>query len=489
MQEREFEKQVKEQMQGFDLEPSSEVWTNVELRIRKEKKRRFIAWWFAAALLIAGGGMYYGWYDRGVEAKKEMAAIPSSSPDATPAAPASNNATAGKPVTNQQTPVIGETGDANTSLPAGILSAGEKSKTNDSHFTTGTASKTKNGMLQSSPAVVNTNKKRGLPASKKDEEAIVTHNREQPKVDISDASPGATAKSNLQPALTRASDLPNNTDSLKTAPDHPIATTKRNETDSAAVAKAKPAEEPQKVKRKNEWETGISLFAGKSNLGDGLGFSQDERMLDATTLGAVPPFPSTPQYVVREPQSSVSAGVGFFVKRKLSEKLNFYGDFKYTYLSTRVLTGNKVDSTPFANNSPVFVNVSGATSFFRPATSANSSNYTNRYHYLNLSAGISWNIIHRKRFKLYWDNSIGYGRLLGSNMLHYNSSLPGYYKDNDLLSKNQFFFSTGFTVPVSKRLELSAAVSYTPSSLLKNLNSDRLHFTQFGIGLRYFLKK
>ena len=55
MQENEFEAAVNHQMEGFGIEPSAQVWTEVERRIRKDKKRRFAIWYWFLLLFLAGG--------------------------------------------------------------------------------------------------------------------------------------------------------------------------------------------------------------------------------------------------------------------------------------------------------------------------------------------------------------------------------------------------------------------------------------------------
>jgi hypothetical protein len=43
----EFEKQVQQKMDELQLRPSTEVWEEVEKRIRKEKKRRWLHYCWA----------------------------------------------------------------------------------------------------------------------------------------------------------------------------------------------------------------------------------------------------------------------------------------------------------------------------------------------------------------------------------------------------------------------------------------------------------
>ena len=58
MLENEFEKQVRQKMNRLHLQPGTEVWEEVERRIRKKKRRRIIIFWFLLAGLFLGGGWW-----------------------------------------------------------------------------------------------------------------------------------------------------------------------------------------------------------------------------------------------------------------------------------------------------------------------------------------------------------------------------------------------------------------------------------------------
>ena len=59
LMQNEFEKKVQDQLAGFSINPSDEVWLHVEKNIlqEKRKKRLIVLWWTAAILFIAGGGL------------------------------------------------------------------------------------------------------------------------------------------------------------------------------------------------------------------------------------------------------------------------------------------------------------------------------------------------------------------------------------------------------------------------------------------------
>ena len=59
MQE-EFENTVRERMHTFGIQPSHEVWGEIEAVLNKKKHRRvFVGWWILLGLVVLGGGVLY----------------------------------------------------------------------------------------------------------------------------------------------------------------------------------------------------------------------------------------------------------------------------------------------------------------------------------------------------------------------------------------------------------------------------------------------
>ena len=64
-----FEHQIADQVSGFQLTPSNQVWKGVVLELDKEKsKKRGIFWWMPLGLLVIG---LAGWFLRKQSFKKE----------------------------------------------------------------------------------------------------------------------------------------------------------------------------------------------------------------------------------------------------------------------------------------------------------------------------------------------------------------------------------------------------------------------------------
>jgi hypothetical protein len=178
---------------------------------------------------------------------------------------------------------------------------------------------------------------------------------------------------------------------------------------------------------------------------------------------------------------------GVYIKKSVAKKLDLNIGLGYLYLSTKFIVGSRVDSVRNINN-PYSGGLT-VNNFYRISTAADHSPYTNQYHFISLSGELSWRIITGKKKKVYRENGLSYSRLLSSTMLHSDGIFPGYYKDNRLLNRNHVFVSTGFSIPVSERLMINPFVSYGLTPVLKNTNSERTNFTNFGIHVRILLNR
>ncbi|MBL7748565.1 MAG: hypothetical protein JNM19_14110, partial [Chitinophagaceae bacterium] len=174
-------------------------------------------------------------------------------------------------------------------------------------------------------------------------------------------------------------------------------------------------------------------------------------------------------------------------QRPVSKKLQLGFGLSYNYLSNRMNVGNRVDSSRVVSNN--FSAGAAVSNFYQPSNSAFSNKYHNQYHFVSLSADLSWRIVDGKKIKLDWKNSLQYGLLVGSSMLHFDRNLPGYYQDNTLLNKGQLFLSTGFSIPVSNKVRINPFVNYSLTPVLKKTNSDKTYYADFGIRFHFLLNK
>ena len=64
-----FEKKIQERMQDFSLEPSPQVWAELESALRENKRRRFAIWWWLMPLMLGVGGAFW-YYNKTVDVNK-----------------------------------------------------------------------------------------------------------------------------------------------------------------------------------------------------------------------------------------------------------------------------------------------------------------------------------------------------------------------------------------------------------------------------------
>ncbi len=479
MRENEFEKQVKEKMDDFHLRPSPEVWADVERRIRKEKKRRIIFWWPLLFILLAGGIGAGIWFMN----KKERTANDTDTVKGTIIEKPAGIETPKQPEQGLVPPEKNDTGwiPATTDTNAVIIKPGTTVALSNNKLTA------VNSHVQEafSSKAGSVKKKK---TKKNDEVSAVTIEPAEVKTTIPDVGPvtvnNIAAEKKIPVAELVVADQQTKTtmpDSLQTVPAAVVSATVKP-ADSAM--KATVSEKQKKKPGKWNWE--LNASAGRSSVvnGIGAGLFKSGRLEVADALGGVPAlatYRSTPIYY------GTSAGIGVNIQRPVSKKLQLGFGLSYNYLSNRTNVGNRVDSSRVVSNN--FSTGAAVSNFYQPSNSAFSNKYRNQYHFVSLSADLSWRIIDGKKFKLDWKNSLQYGLLAGSNMLHFDRNLPGYYQDNTLLNKGLLFLSTGFSMPVSSKVKINPFVNYSLTPVLKKTNSDKTYYADFGIRIHFLLNK
>ena len=473
MRENEFEKQVQQKMDDYNLSPSAEVWIEVERRIRKEKKRRFIFWWFIFFGLLAGGGAAGLWLMNSNKKKKSGIA------------------------TNHSKTTAEHTQSAtDKTITAGNHSQEDDStaiKRNNKTVVIGEVNKTIATAKESKPVYIGSKQpvvKKEATIKKQSVVKLIVPKKDKPvakeftnKED--DGIPVTSVEVVSEPVTPNETVAivnkvePSQKEILKQSP--PVEKSPEEKKQDTVTALQN---EKKEEKKKRKWDSGVAFSAGSSSLVRGLRFSGGPLYADAVALsasGSGNPVQVSSSVIY----SSFSWSAGFYVKKPVSKKLDVAIGLSYSYLSAKMNVGSRVDSARVINNS--YSSGVSVTNFYRPLYTGNSRVYHNQYHFISLSGDLSWRIIKGKKIKINWDNGISYNHLIGSSMLHYDPNLPGYYRDNKRLLKSQLFISTGFTIPVSRQLLINPFLSYSVTPVLKNESSVKANFRNFGIRIRYVL--
>jgi hypothetical protein len=502
MWENEFEKKVHQKMEEFKLRPDPAVWEQVKERIHKERKRRFIFWWFLVPLLLAGGIGGGVWLNRNKNDKNKNNNYKTASVK-TETIPGNSKSTlsstsvitaADSQQMNNNKLSLPDHITTNNSIETPVTNK-ENSISQHKEITAYTAEKaaiTSPGVsaFSAKNSAVKKKEKKNTQIIKEEittlspannpNEAIITSINTDPVKEVPEKSVTADA-----PPIAKITATAPVTISTGPAPDtaaKKITTVLQPDTVAAIAA-------PIKLKNNRKWQWGISAGGGRSATVSPIISGSQKSALRADVQGAPSPLLS-PYASTNNSLTNINYGASFqagvFAQKQLAKRWQLQVGAGYTYLSTRKNIGRRVDRV--TNISNLFSN-GVVDNYYTPGDASAMNAYRNQYHFVYLSADISWRIINGKKFKLDWKSGIQYSRLIGSTMLHYDYNLPGYYKDNSLLEKNQVFLSTGLSLPVTKRLIINPFVSYSPIQVLKKTAAENIHYSNFGIRIQFLLKK
>jgi hypothetical protein len=484
MKQKEFEKEVMEKMGAFNMQPSDEVWLEVERRIRKEKKRRFIFWWPLFALLLVGGaGIYFlSQKNKKDDSKTEIVRSENrNNEDNKEKNSLSNEVDKAEYKKEEKSSVAMDEIQAETTV---------KKESNNIVSIKPLADK------KIRPVVIPEQKIHHQPAiasikkSKNDrdplpETRVVDAGKDLPITDMLEKRNHAVESN------TVANISPNIPKLIKT---DTVATFNNDTVVAAAIVSAAKINTVPVIdtvvtikqnKKENPWQWGAGLFTGSSSLSEGFGILNKSFSLDVYAANQVSNLSS---YHSSPVINGASFSISTFVQKTISDKLDLKVTAGYTFLSWKFTVGARVDSvfSPGAISTPSGGFASG---YYRSADAASGNKYSNNYHLPGLSAQLSWKIMQGKKLKLFWDNGIGYNRLISSSMLHYSSTIPGYYKDNSQLTKHHIVFSTGLSLNMGGRFYFGPALNYSFTPVLNNKAQPVNHFNSFGINTRFLFKK
>ncbi|MBL7732155.1 MAG: hypothetical protein JNM88_13325 [Chitinophagaceae bacterium] len=495
MPENEFEKQVQQKMEEFRVRPSAEVWTAVEERIREKKRRRFIFWW--PLLLLIGGGIAAGILllndrreNKGPLSGTDTDAVTVPSRDISQ--PEEKNSAAGIATDNSETkntPGINGTGDVAETKPV----SQQQDVTAPASLPVGTGS-----LSNKAPAHL-VKSKNGRKGKRVAAQPTTLHTSVD---EIGKSTSEVPASATIKPAVTDAEVQPVIDTDVSTKISTPDSAGKEDaktfvaavtlpvKTDS--VAQPVSVNIPAKEKKKQAWQRSFTFSLGRSTVVDsaGLGFFRGNSVADMYVSGGggSGTTPGLSRFVGPSTvYNSTSFSAGMQWSKKINRKLELQLGAGYSYLSSRIKVGNRADSSRFINNS-LSANLV-TRDYYRYDSAGRTNNYRNQYHFISLSAGLSLRVVQGKKFSLDWVNNLAYRRLFFSTMLHYDGTIPGYYKDNSLLNRNQFFFTTGLSVPFQKGFALEPYFSYGFTPVLKKGNGSAKHYADVGIRISFLLNK
>jgi hypothetical protein len=445
MQENNFEKKVQQRMEELNISPSGAVWDKVYARIKKEKRRRFILWFLFAGILLLGGGAFW------LSEKKDTGMI--------------SDHTADKKNTTDK-----ETKEGNAVMLNKI-----DNREKETH------EKLKQPENKAQPAIekgVVTEKKGALikefklpqkfkknytaggqdqPAKKSKYKPASIEPVESPKAnqqsDLKNADAGKILPSDLTEQKT--GEIKNNTDKPLQKPDldslqhgniqQPSVLNKdsviRRTTvnDSSVKQKAENPKDPaiaaiKKEPSSKKWSWGVHFTPGISSMNEQLLSLGNTKSADfSSSPNSTGGGAAAPRAGPSVSKPGLAFQVGVFVQRNLSRRTKFETGLQYAYYSDRITVGRRNGSV---NQSLLDYSVIHS--------AGDSIKFTNRYHFLELPAGVKIQMNKKPVKPLYLNMGFNIGWMAGTNALVYDTASGGiYYNSKKHFNRLQFSLSLG----------------------------------------------
>lgn len=486
MHENKFEKQVQEKMEELQFAPSDAVWGNIDKEINKGKKRRRPVFWlfFLFGFLLLGGGYFF--------------AVNRNSP---------------KVLANVQQQKQIERLQNKQSI-ANDKKVDDRKKENDdfkkppveSEGNKIKGSKAQElrpyGNSEQEKKISQYNKNKKIIWNDKKNKTVPAFNPGKEKTEANEKVGLSKERNKLQDQYANeeisdnlvVGDNKENTNKNETAPlrkiIHDSAAVKKNNipdvtktagTDSASGIKS--AKHEKKQKTSPPWKIGFSAQAGVSNINQSL--FQSTYVTNAyyyTPANSV----SSPGTVINNSSKinpGFSFGGGIFVSRSLSKRISFSAGINYHYYSTKIHTGNFVDSARYvylANAS-----ASQANGYYR---NGSSNGYTNYYHFIELPLSLDFQLNRNHKMPLIWEAGFSLSYLLNGDALHFDPVTNVYYKNNALFNKTHLNAATaillGFHIHKTD-LQIGPQLQYGLTGLLNKSAGNPEHLFYSGLKISF----
>ena len=479
MQENEFEKQVKNMMEEFQLAPSDTAWEKVSHRITEEKKRkRYFIFLLFFGLITAG---VFGYFISEKNTKKLNAVTITNKA----AQHDKDNIVSIDSNKNNSDKTLSATNDVVINDTATKDLKNDKTIFKDDH--------TSNKYLQ-----LNSTINKDLRAYKKDvsvlknDKIALQQNTSTPKksnIVIAD-----TNKILQQDSIVSTSLIITNDSSLRIAKSNNVdsslihtdsATNTLPATNAAVKKKESKTLSTYKIPK---WQFGVNAMYGKSNLTSGL-VSVDKALPSAlgpldSIAGRFDTSGNSKLYTASEAYS-----FGFVVQKKIFKTAVVGVGINYQHLSVKSHISNQVNAGYFLQSSNNTINYI-INNYYRPG---NASVFVNTYNFIEIPVYFQQDIFHTKKVSFSYNAGFSLRHLLSSKSLIYSEANNIYYFKDGLLHTTQVQLQGGLNVKFntgkSTSIYIGPQVSYSLSKNFKNSNDGSFHFINYGLQAGLLLHK
>ena len=544
MSDHNFEKQIQQKLEELKIPPSDTVWTSVEAQIRKEKRRRRGIVFFPILFILLGTGFYLVFQNKFSSSNDRASEIVSTNSTSKNSTPNKKNNTSEQTKTENELASEKRPQDNPTSSTKqpGIENVQEedvdKSTVSEKKVEqkridrvvpfnerTSNAQPPSKKVFNRSDDIIKSDgiiKSDDIVKSNKDFEKerskdILTHQKTGDDNVSAKTGTEISGKQKQQPSNTPVDK------EIVAAPDssgNKIADNAgvnrvTDSTISNDLTRVKPVDSslmtsvPEETKigvkktKSSNWKWGINGSAGISNLSDesffggivsGITGAEKALVLDlAPAAYNAPPSNAGPQAVIYEPstiEKGFSFSFGAFVQKNISKRFSVSTGLQYSFYSTHIQVGNRIDSSALVQNAVGSLNVS---QFYRSAPVTTTREYTNRFHFVELPVSVHAQLNKGKRLPIFWNAGLSLSYLVSTNALHFDSRTGVYYKDNGLFNKLQSNLSTGFSVSLwnSSRMPVNIGpqLQYGLTNFMKHEVDGSRHLFFLGLNAKVFLKK
>jgi hypothetical protein len=426
-----FERQVKETMDGFSIQPSAPVWEKVEREIRQKKERRRLVLWILPLLLA--GGLWLALLQNHADEKQDTAVNTVNAPAAADEKEAPKGPLSPIELTEQEK-TLPAIQSKKGSAPITVNETNEltsvkntRTKDNSSKAVTRKNISHKQQLNVSDPSgetELTGDKKTNAPASKGTNEI---------------SAPAQTDKPKEASTVSQPVEIKQNENLIETKQDPPL--------DSASVAPKSEAVEP--VSRPRKWKISLQVTGG---------YAQTMRsffpLAAASESNIVPnAIGFTPRVGPREATPGASFSGGIILSTSLTTKLKFNTGIHYNYASTKQpygekSVGNWYGVSPTADSGTVLLKT------------GNANIYTNRYHFIEVPAGITYRLFTTLPVELH--TGVSLTALVASNAVQFDESYDLFYTQKNKLQSLGANAFAGFSYSLAKeRLKIGPHIQYS----------------------------
>ena len=463
MQDPEFERQVREEMNELRFSPSESVWTRVVKDLNKDKQRGRPFFWY---LLLIGIGLAAGGYLILTQEGKRIheAGIIRNA----------ENKTVERP---------------NSDLPVQSADKNEKAVSVQKENSEPGAGKSMLQAMHGTKKDIATDDGLGSNEKKSAQTEIgkPNHNDESVATVGSVVAPGIVDKGNHQ-----------NT-TIQQNPPVPIEKKKPDPLDSISIQMASGS--PEHIENAKPWKLGFASSLGLSDV-----FLKSLNVISPPTALSSSGYSSGAQYNPSPVHSGFSFLAGINIEKEISKQFNLSIGLNYHYYSTSIETSQKIDSTITINNPPAPISYYGGTgtpayaplSLFASSAPPTTSfvlipvGHSNHYHFLEMPILAFLTLNPKSKTPIQLEAGLTPSQLLSADALvfHYNSGL--YYKDNSAINKTQLSGNLGFLLGFGRNQTLfrvGPEVQYFFTRLVNQSTGGYEHLFYAGIKLQAVLKK